>query len=255
MPHILLDYHSQHQIAVITLNRPGAHHAINEEMMTRLEEMLDEIESSSEVRVVILTASGLTSFCAGGDLKYFVHLKTSQQARNMSLRMQSILKRFWSGKRVVIAAINGQAFGGGCEILTACHFRIASNNAQFSFRQAANGVITGWGGGLRLFKILGHKALHLLLTADKVDARVALQYGFVDTVVEAVALLPAAMALASKIIQNSDAAVKAFLDLYRRSQIDAEESVIEFETEAFADLWVREDFQGWLKEYFKKAKG
>lgn len=254
MPHILLDYHSQNHIAVITLNRPEVHHAISEEMMTRLEEILDEIEGQPEVRVIILTASGETSFCAGGDLNYFMHLKTRQQARNMSLRMQSILNRIWSGERVVIAAINGQVFGGGCEILTACHFRIASSNARFSFRQAANGVITGWGGGLRLFRILGHKGLHLLLTADNVDARLALQYGFVDTIVEIKALLPAAMALASRIIQNSADAVKIFLDLYRRSHIDTEESLVEFETEAFTDLWVGKDFQKWINEYFNKKK-
>ena len=252
MPDILLDYHSQNQIAVITLNRPEVHHAINDDMMTRLEEILDEIKDHPEVRVIILTASGSTSFCAGGDLKYFSHLKTHQQAREMSLRMQAILNRFWSGKQVVIAAVNGQALGGGCEVLTACHFRITSNQAQFSFRQAANGVITGWGGGVRLFKMLGHRALHLLLTADKIEAKVALQYGLVDAVVEASAVFPAALALGSKISQNSDAAVEAFLDLYRRSLIDSEKSLIQFEAEAFVKLWMGADFQSWLKEYFQK---
>ena len=248
---INLEYQTNYQIAIIILNRPEKHHALNEEMMNLLEDLLDRIEQKSETRVIIFTASGKESFCAGGDLNYFAGLKTREQAKEMSLRMQNILDRLWSGRRVVIAAINGQALGGGCEILTACHFRIAVNSALFSFRHAANGVITGWGGGLRLFKILGHKALHLLLTAETIDAKIASNYGFVDALVEEEALLPAATALATKIIQNSPSAIEAFLELYRRSYTETEESVRQFETGKFTDLWVGEDFRKWLQDYLK----
>jgi enoyl-CoA hydratase len=248
---INLEYLSNYQIAIITLNRPAVHHAINEEMMDLIENILDQIEKRKETRVIIVTASGKESFCAGGDLNYFAGLKTRKQAEEMSLRMQAILDRLWSGKRTVIAAINGQALGGGCEILTACHFRNAVNSARFSFRHVANGVITGWGGGLRLFSILGHKALHLLLTAETIDAKLASYYGFIDAMVEEGASLPAATALASKIVENSPSAIEAFLELYRRFGRDSEESVKKFETDTFADLWVGEDFRTWLQEYLK----
>jgi enoyl-CoA hydratase/carnithine racemase len=152
---------------------------------------------------------------------------------------------------VVIAAVNGQALGGGCEILTACHFRIAVNSARFSFRHAANGVITGWGGGWRLFKILGHRALHLLLTSETIDTKLASYYGFIDAMVEEGELQAAAIALATKILENSPSAVKAFLDLYRRTTRDDDESVRKYETETFAGLWTGEDFQKWLENYFR----
>lgn len=248
---INLEYQQSHQIAIITLNRPEVHHAINEEMMSLLENIMDQIEQREETRVIIVTATGKESFCAGGDLHYFAGLKTRKQAEEMSLRMQAILDRLWSGKCTVIAAINGQALGGGCEILTACHFRIAVNSAKFSFRHAANGVITGWGGGLRLFNILGHKALHLLLTAETIDAKLASYYGFIDAMVEEGALSPAATALATKIVENSPAAIEAFLELYRRLGKHSEESLRQFETATFADLWVGEDFRTWLQEYLK----
>jgi enoyl-CoA hydratase/carnithine racemase len=251
MPLINLEYQTGDQIAIITFNRPEKHHAFNEEMMSLLEAHLDLIEQKRETRVIILTASGKESFCAGGDLKYFSGLKTREQALKMSLRMQATLDRLWSGNRVVIAAINGQALGGGCEILTACHFRIAVNSARFSFRHAENGVITGWGGGLQLFRILGHKALHLLLTAETIDAKLASYYGFIDAMVEEGALLPAATALATKIVENSTSAIEAFLELYRRTASDNDESIRQFESDTFADLWVGEDFRTWLGAYLK----
>ncbi len=156
----------------------------------------------------------------------------------MSHRMQRLLDRFYRGPRVTVAAIAGNAYGGGCEILTACHFRISVPDATFSFRQAANGIITGWGGGLRLFRQLGRgPALRLLLTAEDCPADEALRLGFIDQVVSCERLMEETYAFAAKICRNDPAAVAAFLELSQEIYRSDTETFRERETDLFAQCW------------------
>lgn len=246
-----LDFEIRENTAILRLNRPEVHNSINEEMMAALEQRLQEIEGNGDVRAIILTGAGRQTFCAGGDLRYFASLKTREACLNMSLRMQAILQRLKYGKRVVIAAINGQALGGGCEIITACHIRIAAAQAQFSFRQAPNGIITGWGGGKRLLRLVGKtRALRLFLAGERIDAAEALRIGLIDQVVEAVELLPTALNLAKLINQNPRPAVEAFLELAALSETGDRETLREFETQRFADLWMGEDFRAFIERYW-----
>src|SRR5687767_9181629 len=127
---------------IVRLNRPKAHNAINESVIDVLESVFDRVEADPQLRALIITGTKENSFCAGGDLHYFATLDTREKGIEMSRRMQKLLDRLWSGQKPVIVAINGQALGGGCEIITACHFRIAASTASFSYRQAANGLIT-----------------------------------------------------------------------------------------------------------------
>lgn len=243
-------FEQQDDIAIIRLNRPEVHNALNDAAMSKLEEIQARIYGDNGVKVVILTGTGRESFCAGGDLKYFAAFSTREQALEMSRRMQKILDRFWSGDKVVIAAVNGRALGGGCEILTACHFRIAAEHAIFSFRQAANGVITGWGGGVRLFKLLGRsRALKLLLTSEDLAAADALRQGLVDRVVPNDQLPDSAMSLARIITANSAAAIGAFLEIARRIDTDGYNAAVQTETELFGDLWMGKDFRNWLNNF------
>ncbi len=178
MPNQVVEFDTRGRVATIRLNRPAVHNAIDEAVMRGLEEIIDELERAADTTVIVLTARGTESFCSGGDIKYFATLDTREKVVAMSIRMQRILNRLSSGPRAVIAAINGRALGGGCEILTACHFRIAASTATFRFVQAANGITTGWGGGARLFQLVGRaNALSLLLTADPFDAPHALRIG------------------------------------------------------------------------------
>ena len=210
----LLTYSKKDQIGIITLNRPGVHNALNLEMMRLLKQTVDQIYQDPDIVVVIITAVGDTTFCAGGDLKYFSTLKTSPEAYEMSRFMQEVLNKLWLGDRVVIGAVNGQAFGGGCEILTACHFLYSVPDATFSFRQAANGIITGWGGTTRLIRKLGRgKALKLLLTATEFTAAEVLQMGFIDQVVSQNELIPSVLKFALEITAKSPAVIRAFLEL------------------------------------------
>ena len=246
----MVDLEILKNVAVVCLNRPEVHNAVNEALMARLENVLDEIEASAEIRSIILTGAGKESFCSGGDLRYFSTLTTREACLEMSYRMQRILNRFYEGERVVIAAVNGQALGGGCEIITACHLRIAAEHAVFAFRQAPNGIITGWGGGKRLFEQLPKMAaLRLLLTGEPFHANEALRSGFIHTIVPANKVQSTALALAEKINRHPTGAIKAFLQLAKQSYRLSPEALIEWETNRFADLWTSAPFQNILQRF------
>jgi enoyl-CoA hydratase/carnithine racemase len=230
-------------VATITLNRPAVHNAVDEAVMARLKSILDHLDTQPAIRALILTGAGDRTFCAGGDLKYFATLKTREAGLAMSRRMQAILARLYEGERVVIAAINGQALGGGCEILTACHLRVASDTATFAFRQAANGITTGWGGGVRLFSLIGRaRALDLLLTSRIVEAPEALTLGLVDRIVAAGEALTEARTLAQQTCANPDHSVRAFLELARAVDQGDRPAAVRRETELFGEGWESEAF-------------
>ncbi len=246
-------FERRHQIGILVLNRPEVHNAVNAAVMERLESLLGRLEHDRGLRVLILTGAGSETFSAGGDLGYFSTLTSRRQCLGMSRRMQAILRRLEDGPQVVIAALNGNALGGGCEIATACHLRIAASTARFSFRQAAMGVVTGWGGGVRLFRLVGRAtALRLLLTAETIDAAEALRIGLVDRVAAPEALIDEALALAAQIVANSPAAVGAFLELARAIAQTGPEAAVETETRLFGECWVGEDFRGRLADWQKR---
>lgn len=248
-------YEIRKQTAIVRINRPRVHNSIDAAVMSRLEEIIADLNDRNEIISVILTAAGSKSFCAGGDLKYFATFKTPQQVSDFSRRLRKILESLSGGRRFVIAAINGLALGGGCEILTACHYRIAAEHARFSFRQAANGILTGLGGGPRLFQLVGRsKALRLLLTSDRIDAPEALKIGFVDEVVPTRELLPAALNLSNRIAQNPLSAVRAFLKMENTLYSGEKPSLPDLEIKQFVKLWFGNDFQGWLRAFLKKGE-
>ena len=181
-------------------NRPKTHHSFNENMIDRFCELVDQTENDASIAVVVLSSRGNKSFCSGGDVSYFRTLTAESAIREMSRKMTAALDKMERGKTVYIASVNGNAYGGGCEILTACHFRLAADDVHFSFRQAANGIFTGWGGGQRLFKLLRpNNALRLFLTSEELSSTDAEKIHFVDAVYPADRLPEEARKLAETI--------------------------------------------------------
>jgi len=250
----IVKFEEQGRCAVIRLNRPSVHNAINDVAMGRLEEIQEILGNRSEICAVIITGTGDESFCSGGDIRYFASLKTRGDALAMSQRMQAILKALKTGNQVVIAAVNGNALGGGCEILTACHYRIAEEHAKFSFRQAANGIITGWGGGVRLFNLIDRShALRLLTTSATFNAQEALAIRFVNQVVPSGKAMETAFDLAGLLSRYSPSVVRAFLHILYKVEKGDIDAAVEFETERFGDLWISDDFKEWLKAFLKNS--
>lgn len=247
-------------VAVLRLTRPEVHNVVAMATIDRLEQLLDQLDADPEVRVLVLTGRGVKSFCAGSDLADLAPLvdgsaEQRAAALDMSPRMSAILDRLEAGPRVTIAALVGSAYGGGCELLTACHLRVAGQGIHFSFRQAAMGVSTGWGGGVRLFRLVGRsRALRLLLTADTVDTDEALRIGLVDFLVPQDQVLDEALALAERIAGNAPASIAAFLELARAAD-QSPETARAVEERSFGELWQGEAFWQQVATWRDRGRG
>ena len=240
----------QRATAILLFNNLAVHNAINGEMIGQWEKALDRIEENGSVRCVVLTGAGDAAFCSGGDLGYFASLGIAGEVLRMITRMQEILRRLYLGSKVVIAAVNGAAVGGGCEILTASHLRLAAASATFSFRQARNGIVCGWGGTRRLMNQLGgQRALELLLTSRTISAEEAWRIGLIGRIVPAGELLSAALKTAEEISRVPPEAPAAFLDLKRNYCRVSPEEFQTMENEAFQKLWFQPAFQKILASY------
>lgn len=194
-----VSYSVTDQIALITIERPKALNALNKEVFDLLDQYVDEVLNDDSVRVAIITGQGEKAFAAGADISEFPKLN-AEEGESLSLRGQGVFNKIEAGDKPFIAAVNGFALGGGCELCMACHIRIASENAKFGQPEVNLGLLPGYGGTQRLVQIVGKgRALHLLLTAKMIDAARALEYGLVTAVHSQEDLLPAARKLAGLI--------------------------------------------------------
>lgn len=172
----------QNGIYTVTINRPDKLNALNKDVFTDLNKALDEIESNSAIRSVIITGAGPKAFVAGADISEFSGLN-KEQAMSLAKRGQDTFARIENSSKPIVAAVNGFALGGGCELAMSCHFRIASENAKFGQPEVNLGLIPGYGGTQRLVQLIGKgKAMELLMSAHLVDANEAKQLGLVNYV-------------------------------------------------------------------------
>jgi enoyl-CoA hydratase len=169
-------------IYTITINRPDKLNALNKKVFEEINLAMDEVERNTEIKSVLITGSGPKAFVAGADISEFNSLN-KEQAMELSARGQATFFRIENSKKPVIAAVNGFALGGGCELAMSCHFRLASDNARFGQPEVNLGLIPGYGGTQRLVQLIGKgKALELLMTAGMIDAQEAKSLGLVNYV-------------------------------------------------------------------------
>jgi enoyl-CoA hydratase len=240
---------------VVTVDRPETKNAVDPAVHDALRDAIDRAEADPEVRAVVLTGAG-ASFLSGGDLK-FIREHPPEETLALSQQMTALLDRLEALPLLVIAAINGYAYGGGCEIAVACDYRIAEARAKLSFRQAAMGLTTGWGAATRLSRLVPRStALRLLATAEVLDAVRAHQVGLVDEVVPDGACVERACALASEVALVSPRAVAGMKRVlgaaYGGTSVSAAVSARELEWEVFRSLWGGEDHAEALEAFFAK---
>ncbi|HZE84134.1 MAG TPA: enoyl-CoA hydratase-related protein [Puia sp.] len=169
-------------IFTITINRPDKLNAINKYVMNELDEVVQEIYENAEIKSAIITGAGAKAFVAGADISEFLGL-SKEEGQALSKKGQDIFSRIESSAKPIVAAVNGFALGGGCELAMACHFRLCSENARFGQPEVNLGLIPGYGGTQRLTHLVGRsKALELMLTGAMIDAQAALQLGLVNYV-------------------------------------------------------------------------
>lgn len=235
------------QIALITLNRPQRLNALNYHLIDRLMAALDAIEIEASARVVILTGAGERAFSAGADIHEFsgsVAHGANVAVRDFVRRGQAMTARLEAFKKPVIAAVNGLAFGGGCEITEAVHLAVASDRALFAKPEINLGMPPTFGGTQRLPRLAGRKrALELLLTGEPFSPARALEIGLVNMVVPHHELLSAARELAARIMRHSPLAIGSIITAVTRGLNMGIGEGLQLESEQFAALVPTHDLE------------
>ena len=252
MNNLLLEV--ENGIALLTINRPKSLNALNSETLAELNTCLAELENNEEVKVVILTGSGEKSFVAGADISEMVN-GTPAEGRKMGLLAKEAFGRLENMPQVTIAAVNGYALGGGCEISMACDIRLASEKAKFGQPEVGLGITPGFSGTQRLPRRVGvAKAKELIFSGKQIGAEEAKRIGLVNEVYAAEELLNKAVEMAKSFTANAPIAVKyskACID--RGMQMDIDNGIA-LENELFAMCFATEDQKEGMGAFLEKRK-
>ena len=228
-------------VATVTLNRPDALNALNRQLVGELGQAMRAAKGDAGVRGVIVTGSGEKAFAAGADISEFAGMEPLE-AHRFALRGQAVFNSIENMPKPVIAAVNGFALGGGCELAMACHLRVASDNAQFGQPEVNLGLIAGFGGTQRLPRLVGHGiAAEMLLTGDRISAERAERVGLVNKVVASDALAEAAKAFVMTISSKAPVAVAMSLQALRAADLPLPQG-LQQEAALFGQCVATEDF-------------
>lgn len=243
----------QGNIGIITMNRPEALNALSSAVFADLTKALDQVEHDDEVYVVVITGAG-RAFVAGADIGEMAHMNV-EEGLSFSELGNSLLMRVDMFPKPTIAAVNGFALGGGCELSLACDIRIASEKAKFGQPEVGLGIIPGFGGTQRMARIIGTgPAMELIFTADTIDAKQAEKIGMVNHVVPAEELMNTAIAMAEKIASKAQVAIRTSKMALRRG-IDCDiTTAVTYEALAFATCFGTEDQKDAMKAFVEKRK-
>jgi 3-hydroxypropionyl-coenzyme A dehydratase len=271
-------------IAIIKINRPDALNAVNTDVIAELSRTIDIVSGDDSIKALIITGAGERSFCAGADITYMVNIDP-MKAEKYASSAQAVLNKIEKIDKPVIAAINGFALGGGCELALVCDIRIASSNAKIGQPEVTIGIPPGWGGSQRLTRIVGPaKAKELIFTGKMITAEEAAQIGLVNKVVslgpedqlqieESIGdssnekeranklskilnkkLLEECLSLAKEITKNSFTAVKISKMLINKGMDADIDTGLRLEIYGWALCFAHEDRQKMMSEFLNKGK-
>ena len=274
----------QGDIAILRINRPEALNAMNLDVISELSKMIDIIAADESIKTVVITGAGERSFCAGADISYMVNIDP-MQAEKYATSAQDVINKVDRLEKPVIAAVNGFALGGGCELAMACDIRIASSNAKIGQPEVTIGIPPGWGGTQRLMRLVGPaRAKELIFTGKMITADEAYQIGLVNKVINLGSddkippeapkgdaakekeraseisktlnrkLMDESLALAKEIAKNSFTAVKVSKKLINRGMDTDLETGLRLEIYGWALCFAHEDRQKMMSAFLNKSK-
>lgn len=240
--------------AKITLNRPDKLNALSAELFNELDDVISKIEVDDEIKLVILTGQGEKAFAAGADIEELNKSDVntgrlfSQHGSNVMLRLESL-------KKPVIAAVNGYALGGGCELAMACHIRFASEKAKFGQPEVNLGILPGYGGTQRLPKLVGKaKAIELTITGNMINANDAKTIGLVNEVFPHSDLMEETLKFAKLVLSKGQIAVQASIDAIYQSENLSLRDGLAYESKLFGETCGTEDFKEGTKAFLEKRE-
>ena len=239
------------RITTITFNRPDKLNALNDATIAELDDAMQETLDDAQTGGLILTGAG-RAFVAGADIAE-LRAKSPAQAQALARRGQALFRRIETSPKPVIAAVNGFAVGGGCELAMACHVRVASDAAKFGQPEVKLGVVPGYGGTQRLTRLIGRgRALQLLLTGEIIDAAEAFRTGLVNRVVPAAELVDCAREMLTQMLANAPLALASVIDVVNRGQDASLDDALALEAEAFGALAATDDMREGTAAFVEK---
>lgn len=239
-------------IFTITINRPDKLNALNKDVFNDLDTAMDEVKNNNDIKTVIITGSGPKAFVAGADIAEFSSFSKAEAMR-LSKRGQDVFFKIENSNKPVVAAVNGFALGGGCELAMACHFRLCSDNAKFGQPEVNLGLIPGYGGTQRLTTLIGKgKSMELQMSAQLIDANEALRLGLVNYVTTADALLEKTKEILNTIQTKAPLAVGKIIETINAAGTG--NAGFEKEIECFGACFETEDMKEGATAFLEKRK-
>jgi enoyl-CoA hydratase len=239
-------------ICIITINRPDKMNALNKGVFNDLAEVINDVYSNPEIKSAIITGAGTKAFVAGADISEFTTLK-QEDSTKLSKRGQDVFDKIENCPKPIVAAVNGFALGGGCELALACHFIYASENARFGQPEVNLGLIPGYGGTQRLTQLVGRNvAMELLMTGNMISAKEAMDHGIVNKVVPQEELLTATKATLGVIRTKAPLAVSKIIECV--NNFDHTQGGYDFEIKSFGECFATEDMKEGTAAFLEKRK-
>lgn len=252
MPYENLLLEIRERVATVTVHRPQVLNALNAKTVEELDACWKDLEQNQDVGVVIVTGAGEKAFIAGADIRELATY-SPQQAKDCARRGQAMLRHLEELGKPTIAAINGFALGGGCELALACTLRIASQNARLGQPEVKIGIIPGYGGSQRLPRLIGKgRAFQMILTGEPISAEQACQWGLVNQVAPLEQLLPTCRAMAGKILANAPLAVRYSLEAVHQGLNQPLEQGLFLESTLFGMSFATEDMREGTSAFLEK---
>ncbi|MFO8175002.1 MAG: enoyl-CoA hydratase-related protein [Longimicrobiales bacterium] len=242
------------ELAILTIDRQEKLNALNGEVIAELGEAFDSLRYDDDIRGVILTGAGEKAFVAGADIGELAKMDALSGVQ-VSKKGQGVFRSLEQFPKPILAAVGGYALGGGCELALACHLRLASENARFGLPEVGLGIMPGYGGTVRLARLIGlGRAVELTLTGEMMDARQAHAVGLVSGVVPREDLLEEAKTLLRKVTKNGPQAVRLALESIYRAQDAPLFEALATEASLFGLLASTEDMQEGMTAFLEKRK-
>ncbi|MEO6317139.1 MAG: enoyl-CoA hydratase-related protein [Chitinophagaceae bacterium] len=241
-------------VFTITINRPDKLNALNKTVIEELGTAIDEVYKNKEIKSAIITGSGEKAFVAGADISEFTALDGRAGQALAQKGQDAVFSKIENSPKPIVAAVNGFALGGGCELAMACHFRLCSENAKFGQPEVNLGLVPGYGGTQRLTQLIGKgKAMELMMTGNMIDANEAKQLGLVNHITTATELLHKTATLLQVINTKAPIAIRHIIALTNMAAYGAPDG-LQHEIRAFGELFDTKDAKEGAAAFLEKRK-
>jgi enoyl-CoA hydratase len=254
MPYTSLLTSLENEILTITINRPDKLNALNKTVIEELSAAIEEVYTNPSIRSAIITGAGSKAFVAGADISEFLQLKEESEGEELARYGQELVfDKIENSPKPIVAAVNGFALGGGCELALACHFIFASDGAKFGQPEVNLGLIPGYGGTQRLTQLVGrNKAMQMLMTGQMIDAKEAMDYGIVNEVCTIEELLPKLKETLALIHTKAPLAIAKIIECV--NHFDHTQEGYDFEIKKFGECFGTEDMKEGAAAFLEKRK-